>query len=202
MEAQLNRIREKLSQLKSLDTSLQVFGAEIHQYQLYKKKTEQELIDFEQLHQVKLPTDYREFLKNIGNGGAGPNYGLEPLENGKFADLDYKSNDDLIDLTKPFPHTQAWNMEFEEMNEESEEEYFDNQWINGLLRISNSGCGTSINLVVNGKEFGNLWIDGRCNSQGIYPDSQTDKSNRISFLNWYEAWLDTEILKIEFDNYF
>lgn len=119
----------------------------------------------------------------------------EPLENGRFSDLDYKRKDDLIDLTKPFLHTNHWN--FNEVTEENEEEYFENKWINGLLRISNFGCGISINLVVNGIEHGNLWGDDRCNDQGIFPETYSDNNVRIQFLDWYEAWLDKE-LKILF----
>ncbi|WP_299123235.1 SMI1/KNR4 family protein [uncultured Tenacibaculum sp.] len=195
MIEKIERIKEKLSLLKKLDKNYKVFGSENHKYKLNKRKTEQELIAYEKEYSITLPKEYRSFLKNIGNGGAGPYYGLEPLENGRFSDLEYKRKDDLIDLAQPFLHTTPWN--FIEITAENEEEYFENKWINGLLRISNFGCGVSINLVVNGAEHGNLWVDDRCNDQGIFPETYSDNNERIQFLDWYEAWLDKE-LKILF----
>ncbi len=200
MKEKIERIKDKLNQLKKLDRNFNAFGSQRHKYKLNTTKSEQELIDFEKAHSISLPEEYREFLKNIGNGGAGPYYGLEPLENGRFADLDYKREEDLIDLSKPFPHTEHWNLELGELTENNEEEYakkeeeyFDEKWINGLLRVSNFGCGVYLNLVVNGPEYGNLWVDDRCNDQGIYPDPYSEKDGRIQFLDWYESWLDKEL---------
>ena len=46
-------------------------------------------------NRIRLPDDYRQFLAMIGNGGAGPFYGLEPLSTfGR-------------DLSQPFPVTTA-----------------------------------------------------------------------------------------------
>ncbi len=201
MTDQLNQIKEKLDRLKKLDRSLHAFGAEKHKYKLNKIKSERELTNFEKEHKITLPTGYREFIKQIGNGGAGPYFGLEPIENGIYADLDYKNADHLNDLSKPFPHTQHWNLDFGEVTSENEDEYFrkkdkeyfQNKWTNGILRVSNFGCGVSLNLVVNGKEYGNMWVDDRCNDQGIYPNPYFDTEGRVTFLNWYELWLDKEL---------
>jgi hypothetical protein len=97
--------------------------------------------------------------------------------------------------------TEAWNLKFEDMQEEQyhqikDEEYFDDKWTNGLLRISNFGCGVSMNLVANGSEYGNIWVDDRCNDGGIYPDQYFGNKGRIKFLPWYEAWLDKSLNEI------
>lgn len=183
-----------------MDREFNAFGSIHHKYQLNKTITEVELVKFENIHRISLPKEYREFLKHIGNGGAGPYYGLEPLENGRFADLDYKSEENLIDLSKPFPHTEQWNLDLGEQTDDNEEEYrkkedeyFDINWINGLLRISNFGCGVHISIVVNGSEYGNIWVDDRSNDQGIYPDPYSEKEARIQFFDWYESWLDKEL---------
>ena len=134
---------------------------------------------------------------------AGPYYGLEPLENCLFADLDYKREIDLLDPSKPFSLVEPWNEDFDSIDFENEEEYqkfeeqyFDNKWINGLVRICNFGCGVSLNLVVNGAEYGNIWVDDRCNDGGIYPDPYFKKVGRIDFICWYEHWLDESINKL------
>ena len=71
-----------------------------------------------------------------------------------------------------------------------QEEYYHSKWANGLLRIANYGCGTFINLVTNGPEYGKIWVDDRQNEGGIYPDHLRKNSQRLTFLEWYELWLD------------
>jgi hypothetical protein len=203
----IERIEQKLVILRELDTGLNLFGARTHNYILNQPASEREIAEFEKLYGVTLPSGYLEFIRNVGNGGAGPYYGLEPLENTVFADLDYKNKNDLLDPSKPFPFNKLWNMDFEEIaasidsNENNAnregiyEIYFDRKWSSGLLRICNFGCGVSLNLVVNGEEYGNIWVDDRCNDGGIYPDLSFDRAKRTNFLQWYELWLDRAILE-------
>lgn len=201
MKEQIERIKAKFDRLKQLDKNFEVFGSEKHKYSFNKPKSEKELAEFEKRNGIKLPEDYKTFLIEIGNGGAGPYYGLEPIGNGLYADLDYRDKSDTNDLSKPFPHTQHWNLDFGEITDQNEDEYFEqkdkeyfqNKWANGLLRISNFGCGVSMNLVVNGQEYGNIWVDDRCNEQGIYPNPYIENRERISFLDWYEHWIDIEL---------
>lgn len=161
--------------------------------------TESEIVQFEGENGITLPVGYRNFIKNIGNGGVGPHYGLEPLENGKFIDLDQKNENHLIDLSKPFMYNKPWNLNWEiPKGVTNEEEYLDALYLesskkhhlNGLLRISNFGCGVWINLVVKGEEYGNIWIDDICNNQGLAP-LQTKQKERVDFLEWYEEWLNS-----------
>ncbi len=143
-------------------------------------------------------------MKQLGNGGAGPYYGLEPIENGKYVDLDYKDDKNLIDLSKPFPFTEHWYVEFEEFTDENYDEidelmgktYYANEFVNGLLRISNFGCGVSFNVVVNGIEKGNIWVDDRVNQNGLFPDPYFETNEKLDFLEWYELWLDKSITEI------
>lgn len=197
LNEQIERLKEKLNRLRSLDPKFEIFGSEKHQYQLNDPKSEGEILEFERTHSVKLPAEYRAFLKSVGNGGAGPYYGLEPLENGLYDDLDYKNPDSLMDISQAFPHTEPWNVDFENLSEEeyqeAEDAYFENKWSRGMLRISNFGCGVSMNLIVNGKEYGNIWVDDRCNDMGIYPDSYFGQKSRTTFLDWYELWLDRSL---------
>jgi len=200
-QEQINNIINKLSELKRLDRYFEVFGSETHKYELNKPKTEEELQKFENENGITLPNGYREFIKKVGNGGAGPYYGLEPMENGREVDLDYKNGENLIDLSKPFPHTEHWNVKFEEFTDDNYDEidklmdktYYDNKFVNGLLRISNFGCGVRMNLVVNGNEKGNIWVDDRTNHNGLFPDPYFETTERLDFLKWYEMWLDISL---------
>jgi hypothetical protein len=201
MDQQISVIKEKLIELKRKDSAFQVFGASSHRYQSNGRLYENEVKSFEITYNIELPPDYREFILQIENGGAGPYYGLESLEDGIYQDLDYKRKADLVNPSLEFPFTEAWNMDYHNEAEDKpdqmkEEEYFDSKWANGLLRISNFGCGVSMNLVVNGKEYGNIWVDDRCSDGGIYPDQYFGNQGRISFLAWYDKWLDRSLAEV------
>lgn len=202
MEKQIERIKEKLAQLKNADTKLSLFGANTHEYTLNDVLSENDIKAFESKYGIKLPEEFAMFLTKVGNGGAGPFYGLEPLQDTIYSDLDYKNEENILDPSKPFPHTEYWNMEFEPTVDEDDdeaydeefeafaEEYYSKDLISGALSICNYGCGLIIMLVVNGEEYGYLWVDDRGNDGGIAPSEELGNKDKIKFLDWYELWLD------------
>ncbi|PZP44449.1 MAG: SMI1/KNR4 family protein [Pseudopedobacter saltans] len=205
MKEQLERIKNKIEQLKQLDQNLTLFGSNKHKYNLNPTLSDENVQNFEAVHKIILPNDYKDFLTKIGNGGVGPYYGLEPIENSLFDDLDYKRSNSLLNPSQPFPHTSPWNIEFvSTVNADDDEEEYERQYfefsknlMNGVLAISNFGCGVSINLVVNGEEYGNIWTDDRGNEGGIYPSHELGNKEKITFLNWYELWLDNSLNEIK-----
>jgi hypothetical protein len=207
---QIERIKEKLKLLKKLDPGYSVFGASAHSYVLKRSLSIDDIQRFEKDNSIKLPIEYVQFLTMIGNGGAGPFYGVEPLENCLYQDLDYKRPGELLIPSRPFIHTSAWNMEFEptvdDEDDEDEyesqrksfdEEYYDPKHINGTIAICNYGCAVTLYLIVNGNEYGNIWIDDRASDQGIRPSEELGNSGRITFLDWYEKWLDNSIAAVK-----
>ena len=68
----------KLSLPQSRDAALRVFGASSHRYKLNAVASTAAIAAFEQGRQVQLPTDYRDFLLDCGNGGAG-DQGIVPV---------------------------------------------------------------------------------------------------------------------------
>ena len=210
MNDQINRIQEKIRKLKKLDSTLILFGSQKHKYKVNPVISLEKVKQFELTHNVILPSDYIEFITIIGNGGVGPFYGLEPFENCLFDDLDYKRADSLLNPSKPFLHTEPWNLKFatkiDEEDKEFEyekeyskfgEQYFDKVQMNGVIAICNYGCAVSLNLIVNGQEYGNIWTDDRGSENGIYPSYEQGNKEKISFLNWYELWLDNSITEIK-----
>lgn len=200
----LDRIQAKIITLKEKDTALNLFGSKSHKYTFNQSLSNQTLTVFENEHQITLPQGYRAFLEQIGNGGMGPYYGLETLADGICASLDYKAEQyGIQNLSKPFPHTKEWNAPGyrEGMSDEDydawQEQCFQEKEVFGLLRIANFGCGVSINLVVNGPSYGEIWVDDRNNDNGIYPDFYFGNTERLNFLEWYELWLDQSIEKSE-----
>lgn len=197
MEDQITRIQSKLKSLISLDTSRKIFGAFGHQYTLNPPKKEAEVEWFEQQYGVKLPPGYRAFLLQVANGGAGPYYGMVRLEMSRAHSIDSPNPSELLDPSKPFPHTEAWNMaDTPENQKEYEETYFTANMANGLLRVANYGCGISINIVVNGPDYGKMWVDDRGNDGGFYPDQLLGNEQKLEFLDWYELWLDQSIAEV------
>jgi hypothetical protein len=210
MNEQLSRIKEKIEQLKQLDKGYRVFGSQKHRYKINPTIPLDKIRQFEATHKITLPNDYIEFLTEIGNGGVGPFYGLEPIESALFDDLDYKRPEALLNPSRPFLHTEPWNWKFQQTVDEDkseddyedermkfEKKYFDKEQMNGVLAICNYGCAVSLNLVVNGQEHGNIWTDDRGSDNGIYPSHELGNKDKITFLNWYELWLDNSIKEIK-----
>ena len=200
MHEQLQRIQQKLAQLKIQDSHLDLFGAKRYQYQLNPPVSLELIQQFEQRYGIHLPDEYVQFLINIGNGGAGPFLGLEPFERVLFVDLDRPNSAQLLHPDLPFPHQKAWNEAFNANCDEDDEQEFERQYfefhqhqMDGVIAICNYGCGVSLNLVVNGAEYGHIWTDDRANDGGIYPSQELCNRERITFLNWYERWLDQSL---------
>ena len=167
--------------------------------------TEADADAFESAHHIRLPSDYRWFLTNIGNGGAGPYYGIFPL--GKTDDFSstkrWQEGDGFIGhLAEPFPFTEPWNdlsamppddlvesdeSLYAELSREFEQSYF--FAVNGAIPICHIGCAIRIWLVVSGPESGNLWCDDRANDGGFQPIVEGGTA-RLQFLPWYRKWLD------------
>ena len=223
MKEQIENIKAKLQKLASIDTKLQLFGASTHKYNLQPTLTTQAVQAFEALHNVSLPEGYAAFLTQVGNGGAGPFYGLKPLEDGTILFKGKSSAEDIkLDLSKPFPHTISWNVDEDELedlhdkiedaadagNTKLEQELYEQKWKMiseahhdyGRLNLADYGRGVHISLIVNGPQAGFMWTDDRANDGGIYPSNELGNFTKISFLDWYELWLDEGIKEIEIRN--
>src|SRR5215218_4625213 len=133
-----SRIQQKLTRLRSIDREQRIFGADYHQYELAPPTSEQQIRLFESTHGIELPEDYRAFLTEIGNGGAGPYYGLLPLDN---TISEWSLREDAQYLSKPFPLPVGT----------------DNLW-QGTLRICEFGCAIEFLLVETGSERGHVWV--------------------------------------------
>jgi hypothetical protein len=199
----LHDLKIKHDKLKELDGggffksgAYKTFGSDTHRYKFNPCLTSDTLQGFEQSFSLTLPTDYKNFLTQIGNGGSGPAYGLFPLSDWKF-ELEIE---DANFLSSDFPHTDKWNIkqDFDTDDEDYteteefqkwEEEYFSNKHITGSMRICHYGCAIYYLLVVTGKEAGHIWVDDRASDYGIYPAASKSTGGRLTFLEWYDEWL-------------
>jgi hypothetical protein len=161
---QVGGVRNVLEKMRVKDCDFHVFGAEQHRYLLGPTLTEEELTAFEQEHHVTLPYDYRFFLQCIGDGGAGPSYGIPSLKNAMRDS----------DLSGPFPLIGAE----EEIPIEISPVRKNTNIFPGMLLIGYEGCGTCLYLVVNGPAYGTIWGV----RDEFYP-------SEMSFETWYSGWL-------------
>jgi hypothetical protein len=80
MSELLQTLREAVAALAAADPALRRFGAAQHRYALAPPLTAAALATIEHQLGAALPDDLRGFITEVGAGGAGPGYGLVPLD--------------------------------------------------------------------------------------------------------------------------
>ena len=173
------RVERILSKLEAVRTrNLSCFGSNSHHFRLNPPLALNEIEEFEARHHIRLPEDYRAFLTEAGNGGAGPYYGIFPLS--KWADfLDWvldERPEDILSRTCPLrptiSRTENWADPFNDASP-----------YQGTIAIGTQGCTYEVLLVVRGPLAGKvLYVDA--DGQPPYIVWEPD------FLSWYERWLD------------
>lgn len=205
-------IHERLNRLRRRDRKHRVFGSAAHDFRLNRPIDVRTIASFEQHHGIALPEDYRLFITEIGNGGAGPAYGLFPF--GRHDDsvglCPWDGSDLVGDFGSPFPHSEAWNLEksfwddvpqipdgmpleeetrlWDEWDRIDREHYWNPALVNGAIPICHLGCALRQWLIVNGDQRGYVWNDFRADCRGLLP--LLDEAGRPqSFEDWYLNWL-------------
>jgi hypothetical protein len=204
-------VRASLDRLRQADPLFKVFGAQGHHWRLEPPLSETTVRAWEREHGIELPADYRTFLVELGNGGAGPFYGICSLGTwGGPGEGSEPWTGFVGELRAPFPHREAWNLpaarleqpeEFDSdededaWNDARDAEYYASSLMNGAFYICEHGCALRSVLVVSGPERGTVWFDGRPDGSGIVP--HTDASGRhLSFGAWYLAWLERSLREL------
>jgi SMI1 / KNR4 family (SUKH-1) len=170
LDQQIAEVAETLRQLQAEDTRLRVFGSPAHGYRLNPPLSDGDIRTFEAAHGIRLPEDYRLFLRRVGDGGPGPAYGLETLERAAAE----------CDPRLPFPFEQADSDYLDDALERWDGELF------GALQLCHHGCGGYSYLVVTGPQWGTMW-DGA--GAELWP-------GRTGFLEWYRTWADASLHKV------
>ncbi len=216
----LEEARAKLDRLRHLDSGFEYFGSKVHRYTLFPPLPVQSIRAVESKHCCELPTDYRACISELGNGGAGPSYGLYPLETHHVGRaLVTWGSTGVGDLSKPFPHTGPWNLpkefwaqkpdpdettpleEEDRMNEEwdrklESQDYWLDSRMDGAIPVSDLGCARQQWLAITGPEAGCIWEDLRVDYEGIVP-LLNEKGEKVTFAQWYLSWLNKGISKFD-----
>jgi hypothetical protein len=152
-------IREGVAHLARLDSGLRVFGASGHKYRLIEPASQTTLFEIEQTYRVELPSDYRFFLLSICNGGAGPNYGIKPVSQFLRG----------CDPGKPFDFKDCCGTKL----------------CSGMIWLTDNGCATSTNLIVNSVNNVGQTCDLYCEENLV--------TIGATFRLWYLGWLNGAI---------
>lgn len=214
------RILEKLDTLGRLDGDREIFGASFHDYQLSPCLGKTDINSVEEKYHVQLPVDYRQFLLEVGNGGAGPYYGVFRLgeQDDGWGFRPWEGGLLMGDPAVPFPYQDNWNLpdtfwsadpqNKEWASDKDADEAYDSwdkslakvYWapavMNGAIPICHCGCALRQWLVVTGPERGTVWQDDRADMNGVYP-LRTKDGERSSFSSWYLTWLEDSIHSLE-----
>lgn len=187
LNTRLRRVAEKLAAAASMPGEPVMFGASTHMFQLGPPLPEDVVLAFEHEHGVTLPADYRAFITTVGNGGpgryggAGPYYGLHPLQNW---DTSLWGLADADTLARPFRADPGltyvdWLAEIDCSD--------DDEPYTGTLALSDQGCGYLSILVVSGPARGRV-TDTYETPTGPSLTADAD------FLAWYERWIDAVLV--------
>lgn len=172
----LEELRELLQRAAQADRYLKQFGASTHKYQWNSPASQEDVEAFEQEIGVKLPDEYRKFLLQAGNGGAGPYYGLFSLDKVRSW-LTW----DIQPQREPWLHP---GIKVPENSREFEvwEDAILEACLRGCIPIGSQGDSYFMYLLVTGPHRGRVVYIEDGMSYVFFTREQ-------GFLAWYKRWL-------------
>ncbi|WP_322907099.1 SMI1/KNR4 family protein [Paenibacillus campi] len=192
MATRLAAIQRKLEQVKANDTEFTEFGSASHQYTMQPPLERAELERWQAMHGITLPEPFACFLLTIGNGGAGPYYGIYTLAQATaYTEPDALS---LPAILRPRMPKAEWNELIAPLIADdniSDEQYeqVKSERLGGMLCIGTQGCDYDMYLVLDGQYRGRLVY-----TNDFYEDTPFFFVYDDHFVDWYERWLDEIIL--------
>ncbi len=200
---QTDRIKIKLNLAKNTDSFLEVFGARSHKYRLDAPIGMNDVEVFEKKYNISLPEGYKDFLTKIGNGGneyksqvgnsgAGPDYGIFKLGDKGHSRIANPASGYLN--KEPFFNSgtshEEWKKIGENMPDDISDEDYDKEIERayaGILTICACGCAGFAGIMLCGENRGRVVY--------IYDEIEycPQFADEANFLDWYETWLDSII---------
>lgn len=164
----IDELKKQLEEAKREDQELKQFGAKTHKYSVNPTIALETIEQFENKIGVSLPEEYRDFLLYVGNGGAGPFYGMFCLEQVEHW-LQWELEPDRPPLLCP-----------EQSNESLDQE--EDNWRRGCIPIGSQGDTYFTGLMLTGENRGHIvYIE--------YEGSWIFFPKESNFLCWYQRWL-------------
>ena len=205
MQMTRDDVQKALACLRASDAD--DYEAKAHGYRLHPPLSEAEALAVEQRLGARLPTEYREFVTLVGDGGAGPGFGLHSLRDwmAKGVKARRKSREELADPSRPFGRPAT-------VREASRLGGFPTH---GLIALCETGCGGAFGLVTAGLERGWVWTISnvgeyspagagnptyfagataedriRINAEFFAERLAISNRVRVGFWAWYRQWLE------------
>jgi len=188
MKDRLEKIKLKLKQ--AADLKIKCFGSGLsdkrssqfgHKW-VSQPVPEDKIVEFETYYGITLPEEYRAFIKEVGLG-AGPYYGLQKLGVGWVCDDETEEGQknwlSSPCLLEPIENRKStdWDEELIKKHNVSEDRVYQ-----GIMEIISQGCTYLSGLIVTGSRRGEV--------VNLDMDMQVPRFTDLSFLDWYERWLD------------
>ncbi|MEV7972148.1 SMI1/KNR4 family protein [Cellulomonas sp. NPDC089187] len=181
----------RLDRARREDPERAVFGAghRGHGYRLNAPMPPERMAEIERDLDVLLPEDYRAFLLQAADGGAGPGYGLNPFtvsnelpvpEPGEFPGVS----------GRPILVDPPADPEDDDAVEASISAHLDAVY-RGVTVLNDEGCGMHSLLVLRGACAGQVWWYPWQDGTGIFPLRHPGTGTPMTFTDWYGLWLDS-----------
>lgn len=206
-----DEIVEILKQARAIDSQCELFGTTKHKYQLNPPIRTSFVRTLEEKYGFALPDDYFRFITEIGDGGAGPDYGIEP-----FADLVKKSQNQYAEeyqedyrnslrnafAPRPMLEDELKNFAIatQAAYEQNPDKYFVYEKtnddvlcdLNGFYVLGTQGCQWDFGLITTGEMRGKVFVT---DNEGAY--CLVANSFEEFYQNWLDRISDTEKLEEE-----
>ena len=173
-----------LEQARRMDPQLEMFGVADHQYRLGSPVDLAFVRTIEEAYHFRFPEDYVQFITEVGDGGAGPGYGLYPFG--------YYCTE--VESTKEAKAREIWLEDFcisKEEYEKNPEKYFrggkgsfnwDNDTPYGFFHLGTYGCWRDFGLITAGERYGQVFIR---DTEGAF------ELEARNFQEFYQDWLNS-----------
>ncbi len=196
-------LRELVAKAANVDRDYKVFGAKSHKYRLNPTVSIEEVQQFEQEYHLTLPEEYVFFLTKVGNGGAGPYYGLYSLKTLRIYNGDNQFNNNPVFIDNNLT-LETWNQKVHDLYDDDCNGTDDNDaWdrieaeiLAGVLVIGTQGCTYDHLLMCKGSETGKIVYD----NNDWTPDCPPFLTG-MTFLDWYEQYFEEIIAGNDITSY-
>jgi hypothetical protein len=172
MDQQISRVRSNHARILALPAEAQarVFGSGKHKFLLNPVAMPVQVDELERTYRFSIPEGYRRFILEVGDGGAGPFYGLKQ----RF--VTFGSS-----LRKMEAATYSLPSVYVSEQGVLEDEGGDDIYVRGNMMLFEVGCGTEGVLVLNGPMRGKVCITD-------YGYELHKFWSPPDFLDMYESW--------------
>ncbi|MFD0855954.1 hypothetical protein ACFQ07_27190, partial [Actinomadura adrarensis] len=177
----LGRIADKLAAARAKPLPPNAFGVEAHGFKLDPPLPLAAVAEFEERHEVALPSGYRLFITEMGAGGTGPGCELLPLDTSCCA---RRRSEHLAQPSPYLPgprYLDDWELRYEDPPGPLR------NFLRGTLTVAGHGCSLVTKLILTGPARGRLLNLDDEGPLGPYVVEDAD------FLAWYERWLDEAV---------